>query len=431
MTSYSRIVSSVLAPLSVALLAAAVPSLSHLYAHDWPQWRGPQRDGVSLEPGLLKEWPAAGPKLVWQIQDAGSGYSTPAVVGDRIYLLGNEGLDNEFVRALAVADGKPVWTTRVGRVGNPDQQPKFPAARSTPTVDGAQLFALGSDGDLVSLETATGKLRWQKSLRTDFGGKPGIWAYSESPLVDGEAVVVSPGGADATMVALNKNTGEVIWKAALPGASQAAYASAVVVEIGGIRQYVQVVEKGLVGLDAKTGRLLWTYDGAVSRFKANIPSPLVHGGVVYTAGAGTGGGLVKLKVVEGVVTTETVAFSPKLPTAIGGSVAVGDYFYGTTGQALVCADFATGSVKWEDRALGTASLLYADGRLYLHGENGEVGLVEPSTEGYRPKGRFTPPNGPKHSNEMEKSWAYPVVAGGRLYLRDHGSLWSYDVKSAN
>src|SRR5262245_49014654 len=202
-------------------------------ATDWPQWRGPQRDGISKESGLLKEWPKEGPKLLWVQKDIGDGYSTPAVVGSRIYLMSNRGMDNEFVQALSAQDGKPVWTARVGSVGNPDQQPPYPMARSTPTIDGESIYALGSDGDVACLETAAGKLRWQKSLRKDFGGQPGVWAYSESPLVDGDVVVVTPGGAEATLVALNKKTGAVVWKSAVPGGDPAGYASVIVVQGGG------------------------------------------------------------------------------------------------------------------------------------------------------------------------------------------------------
>ncbi len=227
-------------------------------AADWPQWRGPQRNGVSRETGLLREWPAEGPKLLWQRTDIGEGYSTPAVVGDRLYLLSNKGMDDEFVQALSIADGKQIWSTRIGKVG-PNRGPQYPAARSTPTVDGELLYALGSDGDLACLETESGKIRWQKNLRSDFGGQPGNWAYAESPLVDGDVLVCTPGGADATLVALNKKTGDVIWKSAVPGGDQAGYASIIIVDTGGIKQYVQFVQKGLVGVDAKSGKFLWRY----------------------------------------------------------------------------------------------------------------------------------------------------------------------------
>jgi outer membrane protein assembly factor BamB len=400
-------------------------------AGDWPQWRGPQRNGISQETGLLKEWPKEGPKLHWKVSDVGSGYSTPAVVAGRLYLLGNDGLDNEFVRALAVQDGKQVWSTRLGKVGNPKQQPSFPAARSTPTVEGEWLYALGSDGDLACVETGAGKVRWQKNLRADFGGKPGTWAYSESPLIDGDTLVCTPGGSEATLVALNKKNGDVIWKCAVAEGDEAAYASAIVVEVGGVKQYVQLLQKGLVGVESKTGKFLWRYSKPISRYGANIPTPLASDAYIYSASAGTGGGVVKLKVKEGSIEAEQVYFESKFPTTIGGAVKVGDLLYCTTGQAMLCVDFATGQVKWEDRALGPASLCYADGRIYLHGENGEVSLVEPAPDSYREKGHFTPTDQPKHANEMEKSWAYPVVANGQLYIRDHGTLWCYDIRAGS
>jgi outer membrane protein assembly factor BamB len=340
-------------------------------------------------------------------------------------------MESEFVQAHGVADGKRIWRTSIGRVGPNAAQMNYAAARSTPTVDGDSIYALGSDGDLACLETATGRLRWQKNLRTEFGGKPGAWAYTESPLIDGDTLVCTPGGSNATLVAFNKRTGDVLWKCATPEGDQAAFASPIVVETGGVRQYVQLLQKGLVGVEAKSGRLLWRYGKAVSRFNANIPTPLASGGHIYVGSAGTGGGLVKLSADAGGIKAEEVYFESKLPTAIGGAVKVGDSLYGTTAQALLCVDFATGKVKWEDRSIGAASLCHADGRLYLHGENGDVALVESSAESYREKGRFTPPDQPKPSQAMEKAWAYPVVANGRLYIRDHGTLWCYDVRSGS
>src|SRR5687767_12366996 len=262
-------------------------------ADDWPQWRGPNRDGISKETGLLKQWPEDGPKLLWQVNDLGDGYSTPAVVGERLYLMSNKGADDEFVQALNVADGKPAWTTRIGKVG-PNKGPPYPGARSTPTVDGDVLYALGSDGDLACLTVADGQVRWRKNLRSDFGGRPGNWAYAESPLVDGDVLVCTPGGEQATLVALNKKTGEVVWKSAVPGGDEAGYASVIVVDAAGVRQYVQFLQKGLVGVDAKTGKFLWRYDKTAENSPANIPTPVAQAGLVYSAAARSGGGLVKL-----------------------------------------------------------------------------------------------------------------------------------------
>jgi outer membrane protein assembly factor BamB len=407
------------------LLVVAVLGVSSLAA-DWPQWRGPERDGVSKETGLLKEWPKDGPKLLWQVTDIDYGYSTPAVAGERIYLISNKGKDDEFVQALDVKDGKRAWSQRLGKVG-PNQGPQYPGARSTPTVEGDRLYALGSDGDLACLETAKGEVRWKKNLRSDFGGQPGMWAYSESPLIDGDKLVCTPGGKEATLVALNKNSGEIIWKCAVPGGDQAAYASIVVTEVGGVKQYVQFLQKGVVGVDAKTGKYLWRYDKTAQNSPANIPTPVAHDGYVYSSTGRAGGGLVKLKASpDGGVEATQVYFDKKLPSSIGGAVLVGDYLYGTSGQGLLCVEFTTGNVKWQDKCVGAGSVCYADACLYIHGEKGEVALVEATPEAYREKGRFTPPDQPNRG--QSQAWAYPVVANGRLYLRDLGVLWCYDIK---
>jgi outer membrane protein assembly factor BamB len=399
-------------------------------AADWPQWRGPQRTGISEETGLLKEWPKQGPKLLWKLSDIGDGYATPAVAGGRIYVLSSRGLDNEFVQSLSAENGKPVWSTRIGKVGNPDMEPPYPMARSTPAVEGGSLYALGSDGDLVCLSTASGKILWQKNLRTDFNGKPGRWAYSESPLIDGDVLVVTPGGSEATLVALNKRTGAVIWRSAVPGGDAAAYSSPIVVNAAGRKQYVQFVDKGVVGVDAKTGQFLWRYE-RTSTGPANIPTPVAHDGYVYSANARRfGGGLVQLHATKDGVTAEEVYFERAVPNTLGGQVLLGDYLYGTNPEGLVSAEFKTGKVAWQAESVGPGSVLYADGRLYVHGENGEVALVEATPEAYREKGRFTPPDQPERVRSREMAWAYPVVSGGRLYIRDLGTLWCYDVKAA-
>jgi outer membrane protein assembly factor BamB len=404
-----------------------VSTLVAAKADDWPQWRGPKRDGISHETGLLKEWPKDGPKLLWQVNEIGSGYSTPSIVADRIYVMANEGSDKEFVQALTVKDGTRLWSTPVGKVGPNDPGMNYPGARSTPTADGDLLYCLGSDGDLACVEAATGKMRWQKSFKNDFGGHHGKWAYAESPLVDGDKVVCTPGGKDATIVALDKKTGSTIWKMAAPEAEEAAYASPVLAEIGGVKQYVLFLAKALVGVDAASGKTLWRYEQTAKGSPANIPTPVVDKDIVYSGAGRTGGGLIKVKKSDGGFSVEPIAFTPKLPTAIGGAVKVGDFLYGTTGRALVCADFATGALKWEESAIGAASILYADGRLYMHGENGQVALAEATADGYHEKGRFTPANSPDRGRS--KAWAYPAVANGRLYIRDLGSLWCYDIKS--
>ena len=411
--------------LSVLLISAA-----WAWTEDWPQWRGLNRDGHSRETGLLKTWPSEGPKLLWQINSLGSGYATPSISGGRIFLMSNQGLKDESVVALDVKDGKNIWSTRIGEVGNPGQEPNFAAARSTPTVDGALLYVLSSDGDLACLETATGKIRWHKNLRSEFGGMPGTWAYSESPLVDGNVVACTPGGKEATIVALDKRDGALIWKCAIPGGDTAGYSSIIVVTAGNIKQYVTYTAGGLVGVDAKTGKFLWRYEKNKGALGMSIQTPVAQGGYVYGGANRVGGGAVRLSASQGTVSAEEAYFDPKLPTAIGGTVLVGDYLYGSSQTAVMCVEYRTGKVVWTERSLAPASLCYADGLLYLHGEGGELALIDASPEAYRERGRFAPPNQPQHAKQMEKAWAYPVIANGRLYIRDLNMLWCYDVKTA-
>ena len=407
----------------LAVIAAAA------WGADWPQFRGPQRNGISQETGLLKEWPAQGPKLLWRLSDIGDGYGAPAVVGGRIFVMSNRGTENEFVQALSVEDGKTLWTVRLGKVGNPDMQPSYPMARSTPTVEGDRLYVQSSDGDLACLETASGKVLWHKSLRRDFGGQPGTWAYAESPLIDGDVLVATPGGKGTTMVALDKRTGAVIWKSAAPGGEPAGYASASVIEAAGRRQYVQFLDKGVIGVDAKTGQFLWRY-GQSGGGPANIAMPVSHGDFVYSTNARRfGAGLVRLAAAKDGVSAEQVYFERDVPNTLGGQVLLGDTIYGTNQDGPVAAVFSTGKIRWRAEGIGAGAVLYAEGRLYFHGENGDVALAEASPAAYREKGRFTPPGQPKRKDSKERAWSYPVVADGRLYFRDLGALWCYDVRS--
>ncbi|MCC6491865.1 MAG: PQQ-like beta-propeller repeat protein [Pirellulales bacterium] len=401
-------------------------AIETLQAANWPQWRGPQRNGISGETGLLDQWPEAGPPLAWKRDNLGAGYSTPAVVGDRLYLLGSEGLEDEFIRALDLShQGQVLWSKRIGKVGEPDQNPSYPGARSTPTIDGDRLYVIGSDGDLLCLEAASGETVWQKSLRSDFGGDPGEWAYSESPLIDGDVLVCTPGGKEATLIALDKHTGEPVWKCSTEG-EEAGYSSVVISNAAGVKQYVQFLGKGLIGVDAATGKPLWRYERTAQGSPANIPTPLVHGDYVYSASGRGGGALVKIvQGPDGGLAAEEAYFNNNLPKAIGGTVLVGPYMYGAGSDSLMCIEFETGEVQWRERSLGAASLCVADGDLYLHGENGEVALVEATPQAYRQRGRFTPEGGPDRGKS--KAWAYPVVADGKLYIFDYGTLWCYDV----
>jgi outer membrane protein assembly factor BamB len=416
-------------PRLATCIATCFLLVASVCAEDWPQWRGPQRTGCSQERGLLKEWPKGGPKLLWERKEIGGGYSTPAVVGDRLYVQADRA-GKEYVLCLAVKDGTEAWATLLGKVG-PNQVPQYPGARSTPTVEGDRIYALGSDGDLVCLEKDGRSPVWAKNLKKAFEGAPGAWAYSESVLLDGDHLVCTPGGKTATMVALKKKDGEVVWKCRLAKGDAAAYASPIAVEVGGIRQYVQFVAGGVIGVDAKTGRFLWRY-AKTNDPAANIPTPVFHDDCVFTSTSRNGSGLNRIKVNGDAVSSEEVYFNTTKLNSIGGVVRVGDYVYGTDGPGnLVCMDFRTGEIKWQHACVGTASLCYADGMLYVRGQGGtgfgpespaRVAVVEATPEGYKEKGRFEQPD---HADRP--AWPHPVVANGRPYLRDGSVLLCYDV----
>ena len=259
---------------------------------DWPQWRGPNRDGVSAEIGLLKEWPTEGPKLAWQTKGLGKGMGSIAISGGKIFTL-SQRPGGQFVVAYEVATQRELWTARVSE--------KNDEPTGTPTVEGGQVFAVSKDGRLLCCSAADGKEIWRKDFAADFGGAMmSGWGFSESPLVDGEKVIVIPGGNAAAMVALDRKTGAVIWKAALPanigarGQDGAGYTGAIISNAAGIRQYVTLIGRGVIGVSAKDGQVLWTYN-RVANGTANIPTPLVWDDYVFcSSGYGTGAALLQI-----------------------------------------------------------------------------------------------------------------------------------------
>jgi outer membrane protein assembly factor BamB len=421
----------------LTLFVFAGVAAPRVWAADWPQWLGANRNGVTVESGLLKAWPAGGPKLKWKATGLGDGfsYSAPAVARGRIYLLAAFG-DAEHVMALDEKDGGTIWSTKIGTVAPnpPGLQNNRPGPRGTPTVDGDKLYALCSGGEIVCVDLAKGAVVWSKSLSGDFGGTPGKWAYSESPLVDGNVVVVSPGGKSATVVGLNKKDGTALWKCAVPGGDNASYGSPIRIEVGGIVQYVSVLQKGIVGVSAKDGKFLWRFDKAANKQGINIPTPMFHDGYLFgVAGYKAGGGVVHLTTGNGKVTAKEIWFEQDLAAVqqIGGFLRAGDYLYGTGNAAknaveLMCLEFKTGKIMWRHACVGPAELCVADGMLYVRGEkDGTVALVEATPTGYQETGRFKQPD---RNTKQQPAWPYPVVANGCLYLRDLGVLLCYDVR---
>ncbi|MBI5774270.1 MAG: PQQ-like beta-propeller repeat protein [Verrucomicrobia bacterium] len=409
------------------LLTLSLATATLATAGDWPQWRGPNRDDISTETGLLKAWPVAGPKLLWKAGELGTGYSTPSVAGGRIYGMSYRDQD-EVVWALDASTGKSVWACRTapkpsGRIGYNE------GSRSSPTVDGDALYVVGTGGEVACVETATGKLRWHKNLAADFGGRMmSGWGFSESPLVDGGKLICTPGGAQGTLLALDKKTGAKLWQSS-EITDNAAYASVIVVEIGGKRQYIQFTGDSVFGADAGTGKLLWRAERKGKT--AVIPTPIFYDSHVFvSSGYGIGCNLFKITAAGGAFKAEEVYANTNLKNHHGGVVRVGNHLYGINDpRYLTCLDFKTGKVVWENESVGKGSVSFADGHLYVRNEGGKgggggtVALVEATPAGYKEKGRFQQPD-----RSDKNSWPHPVIANGRLYLRDQDVLLCYDVK---
>jgi outer membrane protein assembly factor BamB len=417
---------------AIALAGAGLRAQGTPRTAEWPQWRGPNRDGLSKDTGLLSQWGPSGPPLAWKASGLGVGFSSVAVTGGRIYTMGDRN-GVQSLLALDQAGGRLVWSARVG----PTWDDQMGGPRGTPTVDGGLVYAIGTEGDLVCVEAAGGKEHWRKSLPRDFGGRMmSMWKFAESPLVDGDQVVFTPGGPQAYLVALDKRTGRELWRTAAPpigprGREGAGYSSIVVSTGAGVRQYVQLTGRGLVGVRADTGAVLWSYN-RVANDVANIPTPIVKGDLVFAStGYQAGSVLLKLTPAAGGVQAQEVYFldARTLQNHHGGLVLVGDHVYGGHGHNRgfpIAVELATGKVAWggdiRNAGTGSAAVTFADGHLYFRYQNGVVLLIEATPQAYREKGSFTLPD------VSAPSWPHPVVTGGRLYLREQDALYAYDVR---
>jgi outer membrane protein assembly factor BamB len=418
---------------TILLVAAAFALGSVAVAADWPQWRGPNRDEISKETGLLKSWPKDGPKLLWTFREAGLGFATPSVVGDRLYSQGGDG-DKEFVFAVDLKNHKKLWSTEVGAFY---ENSYGDGPRGTPTVDGNLIYALGGQGSLLCVKADTGEKVWSKSMQKDFGGTQPWWGYTESPLVDGDQLVVTPGGAKGAIVALNKKNGELIWQSG-EFKDGAMYSSLVVADAAGARQYIQMTGEHIVGVDPKDGHVLWSF--ARKGPTAAIPTPVVSGDYVFvTSGYSAGCNLLKLskagdKIQVSEVYKEDEDYK-RMSNHHGGVVLLDGHVYGYSDgkhhagpAAWICQELKTGNVVWaENKALGKGSLTYADGRLYCYGEDdGACVLAEATPRGWKETGRLKIEK--TKTTHNGKVWPHPVVANGKLYLRDQDLIHCYDVK---
>jgi outer membrane protein assembly factor BamB len=525
---------------------------------------------------LLKEWPKDGPPLAWKIKGLGGGDSTPSIAAGRIYGMSHRGSD-EFVWALSEKDGKEIWAVRIAPAHSTSWPQSKEGPSATPTVDGDRLYVMGLAGNVVCLQASDGKVVWQRNMKADFKGRSPMWDFRESPLVDGDKVICTPGGEEITMVALNKLTGETIWKSLVPdraasGPTQnrgfgggnrpnamgtdpvlstldkdqskelsadeidaaptallkldknqdgklsedevspqrgdsggqgdrprsrrgpgimrmmkalsaldadqsgtieeaeiknagvalrkldenrdgkltddeagmksmsppktgAAYSSAIAIDFGGQRQYVQLLAMTVAGVSAADGKLLWCYDKPANSMRINISTPIYHDGHVFAATAyGAGGGLARLnKSASGEITADEVWFSKSMENHHGGVILHDGALFGANGGNgggyLACLDFKTGEVLWNEkdsdkRRVTKGSVAFADGRIYYRTEEGPIVLIEPSRKEYLERGRFTQPD-----RTDKPAWAHPVVANGKLYIRDQDTLFCYDIKA--
>ncbi|HAY81666.1 MAG TPA: polyvinylalcohol dehydrogenase [Planctomycetaceae bacterium] len=422
-TADQRYLTSARQPLeAVADVQVTEVAFANAVSADWPRWRGVNNDGLSPETGLLSQWDGA-PPVLWSTRGLGQGYSSVVFANGRIYTMGKKETVNLI--CLSAEDGSLVWETPVGGGSNPN---------CTPTVDieSQLVYGLSHAGDFVCADARTGREVWRKNFPRDFGGRMmSGWGYSESPLIDGDRIILTPGGDRAVMAALNKRTGEVIWTTPMQQAS-AGYASPVISQAGGIKQYITLVGKGLIGVAAENGRPLWHYD-RIANTTANVPTPIVKGNYVFgSSGYGDGGSaLLELSRQGRGIGVREVYYkrNNEYQNHHGGMVLIGDHIYMGEGHNKgfpICINMRSGRVAWgpeRGAGSGSAALVAADGHLYFRYENGVMALVTASPRGYELKGSF------RIKSNNGKSWAHPVIVDKKLYLRDQDELHCYDIAS--
>jgi len=386
---------------------------------DWPQFHGPRRDNVSRETGLLKAWPPDGPRLVWTAKGLGHGFATVSISRGMIYTCGN--VDEKTVITALDLDGKVCWRFENSGVwlGSP------PGTRGTPTIDGDRLYHENPLGDVVCLEARTGKKIWGLNILDKFQSRNITWALAESLLVDGNRLICSPGGPETALVALDKLTGQTVWKSPSAG-DLAGYASPSLGEHQGLRMLFTLTSKAAIGVNADDGDLLWRFEH-VTPFEETITMPLCHDGHVLISTRTAGTVLLKLEVAGKKASVREVWRSANLDNQHGGVILLDGFLYGAchvnNNARWVCLDWTSGTQQYAERGIQKGSLTYADGMFYVMNETGTVGLVKAIPSAHQVVSQFKLPRGGEGP-----TWAHPVVCGGRLYLRHSDLLYVYDVR---
>jgi len=418
-------------PLVVIVTMIVVNSMN-LNAQDWSQWRGQNREGIFKGSGLNLDWAEKKPPLLWVFREAGSGYSSPAVVGNILYLSGAEG-DNDFIFALDAQTGNLKWKQKLGERYAQD---RGDGPRATVTVDGDKLYLIRGDGQIHCLLATDGTMIWQRDFVKDFNGKiMSQWGYSESPLIDGNLVICTPGGEEGTMVALDKNSGAIIW-ISKEWTDEAGYSSPIVAVIDGIRQYIQQSAKGVAGIDAKNGKLLWKIEVEGYR-TAIIPTPIYKDNIVYvTASYNSSCNAIKLNKEGEKFETELLYSNKNMLNHHGGVVLVNGHIYGfSEGSGWTCQDFKTGENVWSTGRTGEVTnfskgaVLAVNDRLILQEEkSGLLAVIAASSDGWKEFGRLEFPERTQMETKDNMVWTHPVIAHGKLYVRDHDLLFCFDLK---
>lgn len=399
----------------IAVLAIAAALARPAGADDWPQWRGPRRDGISREKGLLEQWPEGGPRRLWAVDGLGDGFSTVSVVGDRIYTTGIDRGEGRLV--ILSTDGKLL--ERVPYGSDAVDGGGYPGSRSTPTAAGGRIFVMSGTGVLTAFDQKSGRKEWQVDTFKQFGGRQLTWNVAESVLVDGQRVICTPGGPDALLVALEAATGKPVWSTQGLD-SKSAYCSPFLVDHNGRRLILTMVEYGAVGVDAQNGRLLWKH-AHKNQYAVHAATPVYREGtVIFSSGYGKGTEMLQLS--RDGSDARPVWHQKALDNHHGGILLIGNNVFGTSDRGLLCLAADTGDVRWREPKVGKGSLVAADGHLYAYSEKGEVSLVRPEAEGARVRGSFRVTEG------KGQHWAHPVVANGRLYIRHGDVLMAYDIR---
>lgn len=384
----------------------------------WPRFCGPNGDNISTDTGLLKEWPKGGPKQLWAAKGLGEGFASVTIADGRIYTAGN--VDGKTMVIALDMDGKPLWQTPNGPAWTGDS----PGTRGTPAVDGDRVYHESPLGDVICLDAKTGEKIWGVNILKEFEGENIQWALSESLLVDGDRVVCCPGGKKASVAALDKKTGKTIWTTKSTG-DKAGYATPALAEYQGLRMLLVMNQKAFLGVNADGGDLLWRHEHVTS-YDVNATMPIFHDGQVFiTSGYGSGSEMLKVTVEGKKASVESLWKSKDLDNHHGGVLLLDGYLYGAAyGGPWVCLDWRTGKRMYRERGAGKGSLTCAEGMLYTLSERNQMGLVPATPKEHKVVSQFKVPSGGEGP-----SWAYPVVCGGRLYIRHAGQLFAYDIQA--